>query len=437
MSLLLLGAGKALDAVSGSKPTLNTGGEPFLALDASDPTTPVTEIIVGWTYFINFGDWTNSPTGAAWAIYNDADDTLMFSGSETSQGEDGVIFSDEQATIVPRLETTASNGSGNALSAAVTVLPAVDDIGSVNTIEPDPITAYTRTSASGVTPMTVEITYASNVREGMTRRWNRYSDSAKSNLLATATHILTWEDLQTAAPIDLDAELGSYDVTDWIETGVEVTSPAAVWHSFTFADALSPTDAVVPMTLSTTDKTSNATLSGGALTITETLGGSNFGSVRASRAVADDLTYWEVSGNSGVMEYGVCDGGVALPSGVSTYWGLTAFGQVATSHAVGWQGNDSQIYYNNTNTTVTTFSASDVIQICWDRVNELFWARKNNTGDWNNNPSANPATGAGGFSATGLDSDHFPFVTAGPGKAATVNFGPSFTYTPPAGFVAP
>jgi hypothetical protein len=417
---------------AGSVPTLSIGGEPFLVWDATDPDSEATELIVGWTYYINYGDWTNSPTEVDWAIYNDADDTVLAEGTSTEQISDAVVFGDELAAITPRLETLARNGTGDAASPAVSVLTVIDDIGATNTIEPDPITAYTRTSASGVTPMTVEITYASNVREGMIRRWNRYSDAAKSTLVSTATHTLTWEDLQSGATIDLDAELGDYDATDWIETVIEVTSPAAIFHRFTYSDALSPTDATIPMVWSTTDKSGGMTLSGGNLVITQS--GASMDAIRANRSVSFDKTYFEVTAGIQYTEIGIADTTPALPA--PSYWGSTAFGQVATDHAAGWHGNDNQLYYNDTFTNIGAFTAADVISVAYDRVAEKIWFRKNG-GSWL--PSGDPAAGTGGHSVPGIDvANARPFVLAGGGSTITTNFGDTaFANTPPTGFVAP
>jgi hypothetical protein len=197
------------------------------------------------------------------------------------------------------------------------------------------------------------------------------------------------------------------------------------------------------MTWSASDKTSNITLTGSSLTATENSGAGNFGTARSSRQLGFNKTYWEVTPDAGTVEIGVCDGGVAFPTpngGSDDYWGSASFGQVATSHAVGWQGNDNQLYYNDGFTTIGSFAASDRIGIAFDKTAEKIWVRKNN-GSWL--PSGDPAAGTGGLAVTGLDADVYPFVQPGPVKSATANFGTTpggtagFTDTPPTGFVAP
>ncbi|WP_422049928.1 beta strand repeat-containing protein [Shimia sp.] len=45
----------------------------------------------------------------------------------------------------------------------------------------------------------------------------------------------------------------------------------------------------------------------------------------------------------------------------------------------------------------------DTIQIAWDSAAALLWMRKNGSGDWNNTPGADPATGVGGVDISGMN----------------------------------
>lgn len=415
----------AVPAPTGTARFLNSG-------DGSG--SAVTAPIVGQVLFIDPGPFSNSPTSYDYTVY--VGGTSMQTGTFTSVGEASFLVDDSYSADQLQVKCHGINGSGTSSTTSDSALTtAVADIDLTNAI-----TAFSRTSASGVTPITLSITYGSNVREGYTRRWNVYSDSGKSTLLSTASHVLTYDDLQSSTSINLTAEGLSYTATDWIETGVEATSPAMIWHQYLYGTPISPTDASIAMVWSTTDKTSGATLSNGNLTVTDP-GGSNTCHIRGSRVVGYDKTYWEVTVGAQYCHVGVADGGVSLPA-ETNYWGETAFGHIATSHACTWSGNDNNLYYNGVATNIGAYTGADKIAVAWDRVNEKIWFRKN-TGSWL--PSGDPAAGTGGFSCPGLDNlDARPYLGAGGGGFNnTANFGTTpggtagFTNTPPTGFVAP
>jgi hypothetical protein len=419
---------------------------PYFIENYQNPGTPTANMYVGRAQFVRV-DFSGSPTSYDWFVFNDTTSDLLANGTfhTTPQTGDSDSWTpgDELEGVIVRLKVVATNGSGSSALVSSTLTWTVTTIGTGMTIAPDPISAFTRTSATTEIPCVVSLTYSSRMRDGYIQRFNVYSDAAKSNLLSTLSYATTYAQAQAGAhSIDLTAIGLSYTATDWIEAVVETTSPAALFHTFSFATAISPTDAVIPMTWSSTDKTSNATISGGSLTVTENAGSGQYATVRSSRAVGFNKTYAEFTVNHAICEVGVCDGGVAFPGpGSGVYWGLSAFPpSVATSHAVGWHGNDSQIYYNNTNQTVASFTAGDIISIAWDRVNELIWFRKNG-GAWV--LSGDPAAGTNGVSATGLDPGSYFYAQPGPVHAVTANFGTTsggtagFTYTPPTGFVAP
>lgn len=79
-----------------------------------------------------------------------------------------------------------------------------------------------------------------------------------------------------------------------------------------------------------------------------------------------------------------------------------------SSHAIGWGfdfGSNNLLKYNNSTTlTMGTFTTGDLIQQAVDIPNKLYWIRKS-SGNWNNNGSANPATGVGGVDISALVAD--------------------------------
>jgi hypothetical protein len=86
--------------------------------------------------------------------------------------------------------------------------------------------------------------------------------------------------------------------------------------------------------------------------------------------------------------------------------------------------------------TAAAFTMGSVIDQCVDFGAQLYWARVNG-GNWNNSGSANPATGAGGFSTASLNAGPyyvavgFEFVAS---DTITANFTSSPTYAYPSGF---
>lgn len=106
------------------------------------------------------------------------------------------------------------------------------------------------------------------------------------------------------------------------------------------------------------------------------------------------------------------------------------------SNSIAWQGTGA-VNYNNTPGAFTAASYA-VAQQLSGAINlntQLVWFR-NALGNWNNNPSANPATGVGGFPIAFTPA--FVFVALkNVGDSATANFGtPAFVETVPASFLA-
>lgn len=195
---------------------------------------------------------------------------------------------------------------------------------------------------------------------------------------------------------------------------------------------------VAAMTWSTTDFNSanGVTFSNGNLSA---LGGSVHNTIRASRAVNYDKTYWEIhcdtGGTNGLDEVGVAD---SLADLTAAQWGSTVDGLVASAHAgVLYEVNGGFTSYNNSrNSTPVSWIANDILQTALDRVNGLVWFGKANT--WlNGTPGV-----SGGLSIVGIGSPLFP-ATEWRGGTVTLNPGTTpggtagFNFTPPSGFVAP
>lgn len=84
---------------------------------------------------------------------------------------------------------------------------------------------------------------------------------------------------------------------------------------------------------------------------------------------------------------------------------------------------------------ISSYTAGDIISVEIDRGAKLIWFAKN-TGDWNNDPTANPATGTGGIDITAVAGNLFPMVSFfSNGDVRTGNFGGSaYTKSASSGF---
>ena len=198
------------------------------------------------------------------------------------------------------------------------------------------------------------------------------------------------------------------------------------------------TAALVPTTLNPSDKDTHITLSGGNLTAAGTAGWT--GLVRSISSKSSGKFYWETTFNATQTNSGV---GIAIGSlSVSTQTfanagtgksGLTQSGGVwldgASSNYVVGGVAGSTISFG-------TITSGTVICVAVDIGAQLIWWRLGASGNWNNNASRNPATGAGGASIPNVGT---AFATDCFGGADTLisNFGGSaFTGAVPSGFTA-
>lgn len=293
------------------------------------------------------------------------------------------------------------------------------------------ITAFSRTTVSGFTPMGFSVTFGPGVYQGDIFRFNVFSDSGLSTETESIGHVLSYDDLQPGAVLDLASDgLTAVGATDWAQVGVEATSPHGTPYSFTYPDAISPTDASVAMTWSATDKDSNVIVSGGNL-LARGNGGVRGASVRTNRGVSSGKVYAEFAATfSGALTLGVADSSASL----TTLWTAAFADGAATTDAGAWTSNDD-IYYNGSPAGSGGFSNTDNIDIALDVGAKKAWFRKNN-GSWL--PSGDPAAGTGGLSMASISTPiYFGAQFSFSATDMTANFGPSFTRTPPSGFSAP
>lgn len=176
------------------------------------------------------------------------------------------------------------------------------------------------------------------------------------------------------------------------------------------------------------DKAANLALSNNNLTLTGLDG--NYGNVRSIAAASSGKRYWEVlavtSGNPASTVPGFGDASATLTS----FLGFDG-------HSVGWAGDGRILGNSTTVTTIQAWAQGNTLCFAIDIDNALLWCRTNG-GNWNNSGAANPATGTGGISISGMIGSK-PWFAIGESLAApdvvTANFGRSpFAQAAPTGF---
>lgn len=178
-------------------------------------------------------------------------------------------------------------------------------------------------------------------------------------------------------------------------------------------------------------KSANVTLSNGDLTATHTVSGTAYDSVLSVVGKTSGKYYWEVHVDS-AQSLANLVGVIA-----NTSQSLTTSGGGANS--VVWDSSDGNVYANGVSIGVANSYAStggQYLKFAVDLDNERIWL-KVDSGNWNNDAGANPATNTGGFD--------FSAINAGPYYAyvvlrfdncvSTINFGAtSFNSAAPSNF---
>lgn len=294
------------------------------------------------------------------------------------------------------------------------------------------ITAYTRTSGSGVLPMTWQISFSGNVHEGYFLHAYIYSDCTKVTLVKEARHYLTHADLQPGATISFANDgLGSIGATQCLEFWVEKTTPNGLGYAYQYPTALSPTDTPVTMTWNAADKDNSVTLSGSNLIATWNGTGSNYAGVRTNRSITPTKAYWEVIVNNVSARTRV---GVASSTApISLTWSPSQDGGATTNQAAVRYGGACEYDTSGALACAPSLANGDRVGIATDSSAKKIWWRVNN-GSWL--PTGDPATGTGGLSISAMNTPYYPAAQVSFGGQVTAVFS-SFTDTPPSGFTQP
>jgi len=122
--------------------------------------------------------------------------------------------------------------------------------------------------------------------------------------------------------------------------------------------------------------------------------------------------------------------GVGVDNGVESLNGVG--GQAG---GILWLGNGNVVYDGlGIAAAVQSFNVGDVVGVAVDVTDALIWFRDAG-GNWSNNGSANPATGAGGLSIAAVTPNVYAVAQLTDAlDEITANFAGPFTYTAPSGF---
>jgi hypothetical protein len=384
--------------------------------------------IVGHTLYCSTGTWTGSPTSYTYQWYNDG---VAVSGETNNFYE----IQDADATDAFRCDVVANSlaGPSDPESSNTTAAVAVPD--------PDAPT-LTRTSASGADPLDFEPAFGAETYADNRFRLTIGADAAFAVLHWDGFVVLTQEQVDDPSlidwpaifeaegvPLDIDYDPLDFDtIPD--DAGIKATifaeTPMSQYYYSAESNTILKTDAAVPMTWSTTDKSANFTLSNGNRTATN---GGGLTSIRGSRGVSTGKHYWEVVPNtSGSMAIGAA----AVDAPLNDEWYLVAYGGSGSVHAASLQNNG--FFYTGATETSTgqTYTSPNVVGVALDVDNDKIWFAVNNT--W----GGNPAAGTGGHSISAMNAPMFPAMqtNAGGGGGTIAGAAADQTYSPPSGFSA-
>jgi hypothetical protein len=421
---------------SATAPPANSGGA-NLPVITGDP-------VVGQTLFSSTGTWSNSPTSYSYQWYKD--------GSAISgETADNYLIRDSDVGSVFKCQVTALNGAGSsspASSANTAAVTAIDNGGTAGSI-PNAITAFSRTSASGDNTsafgMQISITFGSNVYAGYMTRWEVFSSGTfldDAHRIQDVYYQLTNDDLQAAANLPATLLANGFTkmgATDYLRVTVFTTSPNGMGYLFIFPTAISPTDATVAMTWSSTDKFGTITLSNGNLTAVG-VDGSGVMAIRTNRSMGTTGKFYVEYKMDNANMYGAVANATATLSQGGNH---ELFGDGAANANMATVWKNGYIDYNGTaNSGYPTYATGDGLDMAVDVDNKKVWWRVASAdgasaGSWYPGASANPATNTGGLDISAMGSAAlYPAAQFANGGQCTMRFS-GFTRTPPAGFVAP
>jgi len=191
----------------------------------------------------------------------------------------------------------------------------------------------------------------------------------------------------------------------------------------------------VTTSLNPSDKSASITLSNNNLTWQSTGAAVTYFDARSVDTVSGKVYFeWVVNNRTPGQE--------ALAVGIATTSAsLTSF-PGNTTDSWGYYSEAGTVWFNNA--VVTTIGLGNyvgaVICTAWDDDNKLIWIKVDG-GNWNNSSTANPATGTGGISVSGLlgsaGARKVIVTSANPNRAdqGTLRFtAGTWTYEPPVGF---
>jgi len=261
---------------------------------------------------------------------------------------------------------------------------------------------------------------ASNFRQYQVTRWFVEQGAAPHALTLSpqfvqATGEAPYSATMTANAVDY-IETVAINATQLLVTGIK--------YNYTLvapADAWNPADVVGAA----------PTFSGGNLTVSATAGGS-WSIVRSTIGHASGKYYSEHT----LAANGTTGGNGDWAIGPVTKQAATNLGGDAFS--IGYYPATGLTDANGTIGTIQTGVAGNIIRVAVDLTGKLVWYAANG-GNWNNNPSANPATGVGGLAFAYMTPTAAGFFMAwgfeGATAVITSNFGGSaFGFAAPSGF---
>lgn len=236
-------------------------------------------------------------------------------------------------------------------------------------------------------------------------RW-RHSGNLQSGE-TTASHVLQ----VGSAPQTLAAEVRAQNVGGW-----------SAWAHTGESDPIAVQTTTTPVPWDPTlMNTSDVTFTDGDRTLTNISAVGNR-HARGTQPISGKV-YFEVIATNEVRGIGLADD---VMSATQT--------KTLGVNSVYWTG--VAILNGTSNNVGGSYDDGDTVQVAVDRMSNLIWVRKNGTGDWNGNATADPATGAGGIDISGMTSATiFAMVSTKPGGTATLNGSTDrLAYAVPTGF---
>jgi hypothetical protein len=181
------------------------------------------------------------------------------------------------------------------------------------------------------------------------------------------------------------------------------------------------TAAVTGFSFSSTDKASTITLSSGNLTATRSGGTEVSHLVRSNTTLPTTGKFqWECKIGSGTnpVGFGICNTTQSLTPADANYPGHTA------DAFAYWRSG--YIAINDTVTPGSTgdsFGVNSIVTFCYDADAQSVWVSVGASGTWNASSSANPATGTGGISLSGITGNKFVFAALSDASSGNLNIG--------------